>query len=164
MKYAVLFLAFLACSLSSVAQQVSCQTGQAINGASINMGATCTPVTGQIGTDVSQTGLTGALGSQTICDTSGACPAGFAVLCYTVAPTTTGTLVSAIGVNLTYTDDGGLHTNQSLNASVSLLAKTSVGACYPFYHAANTAVTLNTTVTGLFTGGPVYSVRTRLLW
>lgn len=117
----------------------------------------------QIGTTVASTGVTGALAAQTICDTSATCPAGWYELYVYIRPTATGTLAASTTAQITYTDMIGTVTNYTLPSTCSglNLLTVSPGSCdFFFYHAANTAVTLNTTFANLG-GSPVYSVYAR---
>lgn len=164
-----LLLSILFClTLSCKAQQVACPNGQGINSAAINMGATCTIFTGTVGNDIIRTGLTGALASQVICDTSDTCPPGLVVVLINITPVTTGTLLSSVTPTITFTDPISTKTNQTLsntagNAALSLLSLAPGSYIFFFYHTANTAITINTTVTTL-TGNPSYNLYTRLLW
>src|ERR1700743_1900172 len=80
--------------------QSSCSLGQAASTV-INTPVQCVSFLSNFGTTVNQTGLTGAMSTQTICDTSSTCPAGFYTLFAYVSISNTGTLASAVTSNLT---------------------------------------------------------------
>lgn len=112
---------------------------------------------------VTQSGLTGALSSQSICDTSDACPPGLYTLFAYVSIQNTGTLLSAVTANITFTDWFRTNSNLALGGALSLLSTAPASYVYTFYHAANTAVTVATTTTTL-TGSPSYNISYRLVW
>jgi hypothetical protein len=164
LKYLIAFsLALFVCS--SPAQNVySCSAGQAANGIS-SMGQavpSCQLFATPIGLEVYQPNLTGAMSSQTLCDTSATCPAGLYFLDLYIEPVNVGTLGAAT-VYVTYTSDVRTYTNLAIPScgSISLIVATPTSCHYNFYHAANTAITTSTTV-GTLVGSPTYNYRARV--
>jgi hypothetical protein len=143
--------------------QVACTTGTAITQTDINMGSICTPAAMPTGTFINRTAQTTTMGAQTVCAADATCPAGFVVLYVYIRPTTAGTVVSALSSTLTFTDSVGTVTNMSMGANASLLSLTPSFYAMPFYHAANTAITVNCTGVTL-TGSPVYNFTAQLEW
>lgn len=117
---------------------------------------------GPVGTDIVRLNQAGALTAQQICPADATCPAAFLGLYTYINVVTTGTLVSLVSASLTYTDDVATKTNVAIITNLSLLTLTQGMAVTPFYHAANTAVTVNTSV-GTLTGSPSYNFRARLV-
>lgn len=163
MRLALLFLLLTSPALAQGTPANMCAAGTVVQSQLLNTGQSCSPVTGPVGTYVVQLNQAAAFGAQTICDTTSACPAGFVTVHAYVNTITAGTLVSAVSSFITYTDDGGLKSNVSLGSALSLLTATGISYTWNFYHAANTAVTVNTT-TATLTGSPTYNFRARLIW
>lgn len=116
------------------------------------------------GTPVVQVGLTDAMPSLTICDTSTTetptyCPAGLYELILYVSPVAVGTGGTVQPV-ISFND--GADRGASIGTGVPLTASTPASFVYPLYHAAGTAITLSTSVAGM-AGSPAYTVRARLV-
>lgn len=141
--------------------QYQCASGQAANSFAANIGQSCVAFSTPTGQEIVALSQSAGLTSQTICDTSSTCPAGFYVLQVSIEPVSLGTLVSAINTAVTYTTDVRTYTNMQLGNSLSLVSSTPGAYFWTFYHAANTAVTVNTTAIAL-TGSPSYNFRARI--
>lgn len=152
-----LFLPFL----TALCFGQSCSTGLGVTGTAALVGTSCSTFSTPVGVEVVALNQTAAMASQTICDTSGTCPAGFYVLDIYVEPNVVGTLVSALSVAATYTSDVRTYTNLQMGSNLSLVQTTPLAVHWVFYHAANTAVTVNTTAI-TFTGSPSYNFRARI--
>lgn len=133
----------------------------AVTSQAVNTGQTCATFAQPLGQEIVALNQTASMASQTICDTSATCPAGFYVIQVSIEPVNLGTLVSAINNSITYTSDVRTYTNMQLGTSLSLVGSTPGSYFWTFYHAANTAVTVNTTVVSL-TGSPSYNFRARI--
>lgn len=157
-------IGILSAGLSLFAQTPpsGCSQGQSIITTLANVGAACTPVTLPLGSYIALLNQGGAISSQTICDTTSTCPAGFFSLHIYVNPVNLGVL-GAVSAFVTYTDDVGAKSNVALGTALSLLTSAPGQYTYNLYHAANTAITVNTTV-GTLTGSPTYNFRARLVW
>lgn len=114
-----------------------------------------------LGTPINQTGIAGSLSSQTICAASAVCPIGLYHIDIYVEVQTVAT-GSFSAMTLAYTDDIGATTAPLTNCTtLSLAAATRCSVGWTFRHAANTTVTLATTV-GTLIGTPSYSVYSQL--
>lgn len=141
--------------------QYQCSTGTGVTSQAASTGQNCASFSTPTGQEIVALNQTASMSAQTICDTTATCPAGFYVLDVYVEPNALGTLVSALSASLTYTSDIRTYTNLQMGSNLSLVQTTPLAVHWVFYHAANTAVTVNTTAITI-TGSPSYNFRARI--